>query len=374
MSESSKSLRFRSFLKVLSVFFTVSFGLSSEVFARWTSIPGSRYTSARAAALGDAFLPLADDGATSLFYNPAGLGKIQKPHIEMWNTQFQSTMDYISLFDTNFYKIIDLKKYSDTTLTDHPDTNPGLGISTFPNFYMRGFALGVLGQVENSATLSGSNITYRSLYQVIPTAGFAIRLAKGIVRIGYSFQWVHQSSGEVTTTTSDPNLSFREGLQEGSAFSHNAGFALTLPINLLPAINIVARNIGTAKFTGKSILPMAQNSTGAPPDQPMTIDASFSLQPKLRSGGHISFVFQERDITNQSEFSLIRRFAGSIELNFRNNFFLRLGASGFYPSVGIGIAGKSGEFNVSYYSEEIGTATTPVQDTRVIAEFKIRTF
>ena len=46
------------------------------------SVPGSRYMSGRAAAMGDAFLPLADDGASAVFYNPSAIARLKDPRFE----------------------------------------------------------------------------------------------------------------------------------------------------------------------------------------------------------------------------------------------------------------------------------------------------
>ena len=63
-----------------------------------------------------------------------------------------------------------------------------------PTYAMKDFGFGVLAQTLDEAKVnSNGSITYRSVYQIIPTAGFALRLAEGIVRIGYSIQYVNES-------------------------------------------------------------------------------------------------------------------------------------------------------------------------------------
>src|SRR5256885_561612 len=73
--------------------------------ARQDLIPGSRYTSGRAAALGDAFLPLGEDGAAALFYNPAAIGKLKGPTIEPLNLSIYGDLGYFSSLNSNFFNI-----------------------------------------------------------------------------------------------------------------------------------------------------------------------------------------------------------------------------------------------------------------------------
>src|SRR4051794_27586965 len=89
------------------------FGLICAQYAnaRQNLIPGSRYMSARAAALGDALLPLGDDVASGLFNNPAVLGKIRKTEVEPLNLSLYGNSGYASVIDINFYKVINLNDY-----------------------------------------------------------------------------------------------------------------------------------------------------------------------------------------------------------------------------------------------------------------------
>src|SRR5690242_14671582 len=79
----------------LFCFFYFSGGKGKLAYAREDLIPGSRYTSGRAAAMGDAYIPLADDVASGLFYNPANLAKVLKTQFEPFNASFYSNVGNI---------------------------------------------------------------------------------------------------------------------------------------------------------------------------------------------------------------------------------------------------------------------------------------
>lgn len=353
--------------------FSILFIFSSNGLARQDSVPGSRYTSARAAALGGAFLGLADDGASGLMYNPAALGKLKRPHFEPLNFQFMFNSGVVSTFTSSVHKATSLPSIS-PVLAENPQLGIGSGASIFPNFSFRGFGFGFLYQAEMlGKDLGNGDIRYRSLYQLIPTAGGAIRLARGIVRIGYSVQWVNQASGDVTVATTSAS-GYSEGLNKGSALSHNLGFALTFPFRLLPAFNIVARNIGGAKFKDTSIVPLTGASAGSITSEEMTIDASFSVKPKTGKGSHVDFIIEGKDLTNRSGMTLLKRISGGLEFSFREKFYLRGGYGSGYPSAGIGIKSRRASFSLTWYSEELGTSAVKDRDTRFLIQYQIKAF
>jgi len=342
--------------------------------AREDIVPGARYTSGRAAALGDAFLPLADDGASALFYNPAGLARIRNPQIEPLNFSVFFNNQYTGMFGLNFYNMPSLSGFL-PTLEKNPGKLAGAGFSLLPTAYMRGFSFGVLLQshVMGVAHTNGS-VEYRSNYQFIPTAGAGFKLAGGIVRIGYSVQWVNQASGHITIPRETTPMGYNQGLASGSGLSHNLGFALTLPIAYLPSLNLVARNVLGLHFGEFTALPLARNKSGTPADEPTSYDAAFGIVSKVGAGTYFNLIAEYRDLTDTSGVSLFGRLAGGIELSLRDAFFLRGGWSGGYPSAGIGLRRKGGEFSVSWFSEEIGSGYHSLRDQRYMLHYQIRAF
>src|SRR4051812_20705386 len=125
---------------------TLILGLSphrAALASEANSIPGSRYTSGRGGALGDAMLPLADDGASGLFYNPAAIAGLKDFRVEPLNMQLQMNDGYLSALGTSSYKVASLSSYKEA-LKENPDTRHGMSAMLLPNFYFRGFAAGVL--------------------------------------------------------------------------------------------------------------------------------------------------------------------------------------------------------------------------------------
>lgn len=347
--------------------------LASIGHARLDKIPGSRYTSARSSAMGDAFLPLATD-SSALFVNPAAMGLMSKAQVEVMNFQIQGGMDYFSQLGMNSYNLSSLSSYSGT-LKSNPGSQPSVGLSFFPNFSFKGLAFGLLAQTQFTATYDESADTITSIgnYQLIPTAGGALSLAQGIVRLGYSIQWVHQLGGE-KTVASTGTLAYSDSVPGGSGFSHTVGFGITPPVRYLPALNVVARNLLGTQYSSFNLIPLGSNTTGTPEDESMSIDASLSIEPRLGRITIGNFVFELRDLTNSSGFSMMQRLALGMEINIGDRVFLRAGYGSGYPSAGLSFKRPRGEFSIGWFSEEVGTSSTSQQDTKLAIQWQIRAY
>jgi hypothetical protein len=348
--------------------------------ARDDVVPGSRYMPAAAQAMGDAYLPVADDPASALFYNPAGLGLIRGVHADLMNLQLYGNSNYFSGVDlshTDFFKVTNLSSYA-PALQRSPNNWQGVGYSLVPAFYIKGIAFGLLiqEQVRARYNTNGSNpaIDYKSNYQLIPAIGGALRLAEGIVRIGYSLQWVNQASGEVDGSSPTGSLGYNQGLQKGSALSHTLGFALTMPYQHLPELNIVGRNLFMARFSGAAMMPFAKDSMGTPGNEATSFDVSLSWIEKIGAGSEFTWVMEDRDALNSSHISVLGRLALGLEFNFRHVLFLRGGWGSGYPNFGLGLRRKKSELSLTWSNAEIGTGYHDVQDTRYILQYQVRAF
>ena len=339
----------------------------APAFARQDYIPGSRYTSARAAAMGDAFLPMGEDPASALFYNPANLAKIRKTVYEPVNFTLYMNTAYFGTVDSNFYNASSLEAYAPNN--SRASGFAGVGGQFIPTIAFPWAAFGLLIQNEVAASPVGDGtFNYRSLYQIIPTAGKAWHFFNGMVRIGYSLQWVNQASG---SAVSGAELGYNRGLTQGSGFSHNAGVGITVPLKLLPSFNFVFRNIGDTNFTGSSIYQFSPDSTGAPPMDPFTMDFSFSIHPSISGGSSLNLVLEARDMTNITGAPLMMHLATGFEWNSAGKFFFRAGYRGGAPSGGFGLKKPGAEMSVTFYGEQLTASSV---DNRMMMQYQFRSF
>jgi hypothetical protein len=224
------------------------------------------------------------------------------------------------------------------------------------------------------AEKDGTNIRYRTVYQFIPTAGFGLRLASGVLRVGYVLQWVNQASGDVTKAAGSTPMGWSEGISQGQGFSHNLGMALTLPYIYQPSINLVARNVGGLHFGGKPLLVSAKNPSGSIPDEKMSLDASVGLLTKITAGWSLATQLAYRDGTNSSHTRALAHAAVGIEFTAMDRLFVRAGFGSGYPSAGLGIRTSRAEVNFAWFSEDLGDGSTPVRDLRYLFQFKFKAF
>lgn len=327
--------------------------------------------------MGDSFIGVADDLSSGLFYNPAVLGRIRGLVLEPLNIQIQANNPLINQFGADWAKMGSLSGYKNT-LTQSPGSVPGRSYAVMPAFGIGGFGgfgFGLLYQARNSATSpDGVNIRYKSTYQLIPTAGYGIRLASGVLRIGYTLQWVNQASGDVTKPASDPALNYKNELKEGAGFSHNVGMSVTLPYVYLPSAHFVARNIGGLKMSGNSLMNFAKNPTGHPDTEKMSLDAAVGWVSKWGRGVDMKPAFTFRDLTNTSNTSQLGRFAAGLEFGFADTFFIRGGLGSGYPSAGMGFKTTHSELNLAWFSEEVGSGYKSERDIRYVFHYILKAF
>ncbi len=359
-------------LLVLTVF--EEFFLMQVTHADTQVLTRSRYFSARGVALGGAFLPLGDDIASGLFWNPAVLGKIRKPEFEFWNVSFDGNQNYFSLVDAHFYQVIDLKNWA-PILQRVPNTLSQVGGAFFPNF---GFPLGsfnlgcgLLIQSRWMAESEGANsLTYQSLYQWIPAVGIGFQAFKSFLRMGYSLQWVNQASGKQTVDTTLNPVSYALGLGKGSALSHQLGIAFSIPSPWMPSFNFVLRNIGGAHFQSGGWMPFSVISNTLPPDEPMTLDASWNASSRVGKGLRATVVIGYSDITHPTFNVLSHQMALGLEFGYRETFFVRTGWQNGYLSAGIGLKKPTASLSLSFATESIPNWNQT--DTRFLFQYQMK--
>jgi len=334
------------------------------------SIKGSRYVSGRGAALGDAFIGIADDVASGLFYNPAALAKVKHFSVEPINLQFQANSKLASGFGTDGYKITGLSGYKNQLL----NSQRGASAALLPAFGFRGFGAGLLVQSRVLGFSDGTNIRYRSTYQLIPTVGGALNLASGVLRIGYSLQWVNQATGDKTVSVNSSPLGWNQQLAQGSGFTHNLGMSVTLPFVYQPSFHLVARDVGGLKYKDSSLYGFSQNKTGTPPDEKMSLDAAMGFVTKIGKGLNLNPQFAYRDALDVSVLPKLAHLAIGLEFSLRDRFYVRGGFGSGYPSAGIGIKTRKSELNLSWFSEELSGAFRSERDIRYMLHYVLKAF
>jgi hypothetical protein len=218
-------------------------------------------------------------------------------------------------------------------------------------------------------------VVYRNRHQLIPAAGIGLPLAHGILKLGYTIQWINQVSLDSIIPANQTNPDYKAGMTEGSTMSHNAGLNLTLPYRYLPSFHLVARNIGGARFRGKSMVPSGGTAVGKPDDLPMNIDFAIGWIDKLGKRSAFNWFFQLRDLTSVTHSSWGTRASVGVELGISDAFFFRAGFGNGYPSAGLGFQLKEvSSLDFAWYSQELSSAFRGIQEQRYALQYKLRFF
>ncbi len=335
-------------------------------------ILGSRWVSARGAALGGAYLGQVEDVGESLFYNPAGLAKRDGLKGEPFNMIGGMNMDLVKQVDPAMTKFTSLSSYGSDRLQKFPGTDPMIQGGFMTAFGYGGFGFGLVSQAKLIASFDGTNYRYRSKYQLIPAAGFGWRLASGVLRMGYSLQWVNQSSGDVTVLPSSPNVGYNQGLGQGAGISHTLGMTLTLPYTNQPMISVVGRNIGGLRMNNDGIVKFGVNPVGRPTKEDMSVDTGLNWMTKLGGKWSTTWSLAYRDLFNVAGISPVAHASAGFELSAGDRVFVRLGFASAYPAVGFGLKAKNASLDFAVYGEELGGGLRSESTSNVMFNFKLR--
>lgn len=329
-------------------------------------------TSARARAMGNAFISKVDDSAAS-FYNPAGLGTIRKTHFHLSNFHLEANQGWVQAgLGGEVYKAAG--KFVDGLsldgvrglLKDDPGVLSYNRFQLMPNFTTRYFSLGYLyskqtkGIVAYDNDLGENRFYYVSRRDHGPYASMNISLFGGIIKFGMTGVFLQRKEAdgsiEPTATLNLEDSDYRKGM----AFHTVAGFKLTLPIKYLPTFSAVSHNALDRDFNQK------KRALGAPEAIPQTLDVGFSLTPQIGNVTRMHLEINYKDVGGEIEgVATKRKLLAGVEFDVMRTFFFRLGYGDGYGSVGMGIRAQRFEVDLSTYAvENIGPEYAKKEDRR----------
>jgi hypothetical protein len=308
-------------------------------------------TSARALAMGNAFLCKTDD-PWAVFYNPAGLGTVRKSAFHPGNFHFELNKGFMNVTEgaaedipkkiVNNFKEDNLRQ----NLLDHPDNIVHTRINLFPNFTTRYFSMGYLFSRRSRAALSSAtspmDISIRQDHG--PLVGLNLSLWGGILKFGASGVYLHrdelQKEYDASAAIDIPSSDYKKG----NALILTAGGRLTFPVTFLPTFAGVIRNTGATTFHPRN------KDTTAPDRVKQTVDVGFSITPQFASTSRIHLEVNYKDINNQYKTNSKRRIGAGMEIDINRTFFLRGGYGDGFGSGGIGINSKRFTIDLTSYA------------------------
>lgn len=310
-------------------------------------------TSARALAMGNAFISKVDD-STAVFYNPAGLGTVRYPHFHLSNFQLEANKGLLSsgsggaIGDAvkNTSKMFSLDGTREV-LNKNVGTIAHSRFHMLPNFTSRYFSFGYLLAKRTRAVVVDDTITgyeFADRFDHGPYAALNISLFGGVFKAGISTIFLNRKE---LIGTADPaaTLSVNDSsYKKGNAFIATAGGKITLPIVFLPTFSATLHNAFDQKFKNG-------RSAGVPDQIKPSVDIGFSVTPQISNNSRIHLEFNYKDLSKEFDnVSVSRKILLGMELDFSRVFFIRAGYGDGYGSFGLGVRSRKVEFDITTYA------------------------
>lgn len=328
-------------------------------------------TSTRALAMGNAFIAKVDD-ASSVFYNPAGLGTVRYAHLHLSNFGFEANkgmMDAVSgnkmtdIF-SNLPKMLSIDGMR-KVLLQKPGTLTHTRIHALPNFTSRYFSMGYMLAKRSRGIINDVNSTtgyeFADRFDHGPYAALNFSLFGGVFKAGISALYLKRKE---LNSTADPNATAvvtSSSYKSGTAVIATAGGKITLPFVFLPTFAGTIHNAFKQSFS-------VQSTTGAPDNIPLSYDVGFSITPQIGTSTRIHLEVNLKDISSAySTVSRARKVLIGAELDFSRVFFFRLGYGDGFGSAGLGIKSKKLEFDLTTYAVDTTTASFRGKEDRRFA-------
>lgn len=310
-------------------------------------------TSARALAMGNAFINKVDD-SWSAFYNPAGLGTVRRPTFHLANIHLESSGSLMSaMSDGAAYKIPGnyLDSYDPEKMRSLLTENQGelmhSRINLFPNFTARGLTLGYMFSQRNRSII---NDDVANQFEIAerrdhgPVMALNASFFGGIFKVGASAVYLMRRDLYKTIgPTESINISDSD-YTGGSSVQVTAGARLTLPYDYLPTFSAVLRNATDAKFSKHKDYDLEPNKIL------QTVDVGVSITPQIGQASRLHLELNLKDLNDAYQTDIKRRMAAGMELDVARKLFLRAGYGDGWGSGGIGVRLKGMTLDLTTYA------------------------
>lgn len=309
-------------------------------------------TSARALAMGNAFISKVDD-SWSAFYNPAGLGTVRKPQFHIANIHMEASSglldvigngpayeipeNYIDSFDPEEMRALLAKNQGELA---HSRFN------LFPNLTVRGLTLGYMYSQRNRAIINDDTANEFEIAERKdqgPVMALNASFFGGIFKIGASAVYLNRKELYKAFGPTDQIEINGDDYKAGKSLQVTAGARLTLPWTLLPTFSAVLRNATANDFEGAT-------NGGAPDEIKQTVDLGFSITPQIGKISRLHLEANIKDLNNAYGTSSQRRLAAGAELDFNRRLFVRAGYGDGWGSGGLGVRSRSFVMDITTYA------------------------
>lgn len=346
-------------MKLLFVWFLLYFSTNSYALLEFEDGSFPEFiTSARALAMGNAFICKVDD-PNAAFYNPAGLGTVRRTTFHLTNLHLELNKGFINLTEGNVVDVLGKMEdnFSARGVRDNLASKPGnlshAKVNFFPNLTSRYFQIGYMYSQTARANLDATtaDIEFAERRDHGPVAALNFSLFGGVIKFGASAVLLNRRQLQLDFAPTDPISISDNDYTSGSGLFVTGGTRITLPWAWLPTFSGVIRNATGAEWEAGGDGPVT------PPEIPTTYDLGFSLTPQIGNTMRVHMELNYKDFSNEySNISKKRKLLAGIEFDIARKFFLRFGYGDGFGSAGIGIQGKRVYWDLTTYAVDLSQA------------------
>lgn len=332
------------------------------------------FTGIRPLGMGGAFTAVAND-ENALFYNPAGLDRVEKFSFALINPYAQVGENGLDAFED--FSDADMDKTSEVAdvLRKHMGKNINLKVAAMPYFVKHRFGLSLLGQAE--ANFEARNPAFPEM-KVDTKASGSVNVGygrqvlksklkdRGEFRVGFGLKFVHMerlsriyTSADIASNNFEDTLD--DDLMKGSGLGFDLGTMYTFNTKFKPTVALAVND-----FTDTDM--------GDAGEIPQTLNFGVSATHKL-AFVDLTAAFDWRDITaNAGEDSdVFKRLHMGLEAKMPI-LTLRTGLYQGYGSFGASINFKLLKLEYANYAEELGSFAGQKVDRRHVAQISLGWF
>jgi hypothetical protein len=326
------------------------------------------YKGVRPMGMGGAFVAVSDD-ANALFYNPAGLARIDHVSVSLLPLEAESGKNSLDIYqdvsDTDF----DDPQETADFLRQYIGDRAHLGVNLFPNFSMPRFAFCLFGTAR--VDLEVDNRQYPTVYtnavsDVGAGLGYAHPLLDNSLSLGASLKFDHRESlakdySYVDLASEDLSDLIKDDRQKGNGVLVDIGAIYSFKELGFDNVRVgmCANNLGNS-------------SLGDAEDLDSHVDLGVSVEENLWIT-KTTFAFDYVDLFSQmgDDNDMGKRIRMGIECKLPVFFTARVGLYQGYYTAGVNLDAKFVQLDALTYAEEIGAYAGQREDRRYVLRFLI---
>lgn len=330
------------------------------------------YTGVRQMGMGGAYTAIVND-ETAILSNPAGLGKLREVTVTLIDPEISGSFNDTGIVKLdNFTSVLGVQGLLDA-LNQKKNTHWFAKAQFFPSVVTTNFGIGLNAKYSYNADVDATGTTFRLDYtnDYAGALGYCFRFLGGILKVGTAARLIDRTEIHKDIPANSTGLTVDSLASAGVGLGVDAGVIITAPVQYLPALSVVARDIGGTSYelSGSTF----HTTSARPKDTPQQIDAGVAIFPITSNFTRMTLTADYHDITGSNpDPDVMKRVHGGFEFNFHDFFFLRGGWNQRYWTAGVELASENFQLQAASYGEDIGPVGTPKEDRRWMTKFAFR--